>query len=312
MAKTNPNTWRAFWQDYRRPWIYLITINKAPGIPPFSQISETTDGSFKTVLTPVGKSIDCVLSNIGEISPKLEIWQSVIMPDHVHLLLRVNSRLEKHLSIYIGRLKGRCSRSCWNQSPTLEGISIFEDSFNDRILMREGQLENMRNYVMDNPRRRGLKMKYPDLFRRKVSIIVDGEEFEAMGNIFLLEDFDILAVRISRSFTVEQLHSLKSQWKRTVENGGILIGPMISPAEKRVRDWALDNNGRVIFIHSEPFGPRYKPPGRLFDLCVEGRILLLAPVESYGKELTRATALHLNDVATKIAAGNFRFNNFQG
>ena len=77
----------------------------------------------------------------------------------------------------------------------------------------------------------------------------------------------IRAVRISRRFQPEELHDLKVCWLRTIENGGVLVSPFISVAEKRVRDYAIANDGRLILIEQNGFGPRYKPSGQYFELC---------------------------------------------
>jgi hypothetical protein len=64
--------------------------------------------------------------------------------------------------------------------------SLFEPNYNDHILMRDGQLENWKRYLRDNPRRLMMRREYPDLFRRALCIIIDGIRYSAFGNMLLL------------------------------------------------------------------------------------------------------------------------------
>ena len=53
---------------------------------------------------------------------------------------------------------------------------------NDRILLQEGQLQRMLNYLDDNPRRLLLKQTHPKYFKPLGKLTVAGLEMEAMGN----------------------------------------------------------------------------------------------------------------------------------
>lgn len=83
-----------------------------------------------------------------------------------------------------------------------------------------------------------------------------------------------------------------------------LSPPFISQKEKAVREAGLRAGASIIHLLDNGFPPRYKPSGRDFGLCCEGRLLEIAPVEysSQKKPLRRETALALNDLAMAIAA----------
>ncbi len=53
--------------------------------------------------------------------------------------------------------------------------------------------------------------------------------------------------------------------------------PFISPGEKQIACAALDAGLPLVALKADGFAPRYKPPGRYFDACATGRLLLLAP-----------------------------------
>lgn len=219
-------------------------------------------------------------------------------------------------------------------------VSVFEDGYHDRILRRKNQLRRMLKYVSDNPRRslertanRGFHRR---LYLEDIGSVEDtgartsfsgggrgtgifgscGEtceesvreagsdrvRYEAYGNIHLLEDPELAAVRISRRFSEEELRKRKINWLRTVGNCGVLVSPFISPAEKKVRDWALSHGGRFILIESNGFGERYTPKGILHQLCNEGRLLIIAPVEHLTSppKLTYSECQRMNALAERI------------
>jgi hypothetical protein len=64
----------------------------------------------------------------------------------------------------------------------------------------------------------------------------------------------------------------------------------------------------VIVLKRDGFGPLYKPNGRYFDLCAEGRVLILSPYAFTGRKeaLTRAQCLEMNAMAVTIAGGGGR------
>ena len=186
-------------------------------------------------------------------------------------------------------------------------LSVFEEGYHDRILLKSNQLEKMLRYVSDNPRRRLLRMLNPTFHQRHWIILGDGRKFEAYGNINLLFDPDIEAVKISRKFSAAELRSRKICWLRTVENGGVLASPFISKDEKRVLHWAINNGGRIIYIIDNGFEERFAPKGVLHRLCSEGRLLMVASTDfTHGKgALTRAECENMNNLAAAIATGEY-------
>ena len=74
-----------------------------------------------------------------------------------------------------------------------------------------------------------------------------------------------------------------------------------------MRDYAIANGARLILIEQNGFGPRYKPSGQYFELCAEGRLLMVAPVEHSTSKivLSREWCLRHNELAEQIEAGNW-------
>lgn len=306
---------RAPWHDYRSRCIYMITINRAPGILPFSTLAGipgSHDWKPRTLLTPTGEIIASCISELKAAFPFIRILRRVIMPEHIHFVLFVTEATDTHLGEIIRELKGECSRRYYGTSKQTDReaplVSIFEEDYHDRILLKKDQLQRMLAYVSDNPRRRLERMNHPGFFHRTIIAGPDGTRHEAYGNIHLLEDPDIEAVKISRKYSPDELIRRKRIWMRTVQNGGVLVSPFISQAEKKVEHWACDAGGRIILITDNGLGTNYTPKGKLHALCSEGRLLIIAPTEHHtsASPLDRATCLRMNALAETIAAYSLR------
>lgn len=300
---------RARWHDYRSRCIYLVTLNRSEGLPAFSRLCGKPGDHHdvpRAVNSPLGEAVSHNLSALKTKWPQVSILRRSIMPEHIHFVIFIKADGCYHLGEVVGWLMRECSRSYARLCGRTEAdVSVFEDGYNDRILQKQGQLQKMLAYVSANPLRRLERMASRGFFSRYKLRSADGLLYEAYGNIHLLDDPDIEAVRISRSYTPEELRRRKLCWLRTVENSGVLVSPFISEAERRVRDWATENGGRLIIIEENGFGPRYHPKGRLHELCSQGRLLLIAPVEySYAKvQLSRQMCMAMNQLATEVAAG---------
>lgn len=297
---------RANWHDYTSRCIYMITLVKSPHVPELASIIHPSPDIYRSERTEAGLVASRFLESMFRFHEALKVWKYVVMPDHVHFELFVERELPYPVGRFIGELKAFCT-TAWRER-TGRGEPFFSPGFHDRIVSHQGQAAILRKYIADNPRRLWIKRHNPDLFMRRHRLSIAGQEYEAIGNIFLLDDMDLQAVRISRRFSPEELHERKLCWLHTIENGGVLVSPFISAAEKRVRDYAFANDGRLILIEQNGFSPRYKPTGQYFDLCAAGRLLMIAPVEysTARIELTRDWCLRHNGLAEQIAARNCR------
>lgn len=275
----------------------MITISARRGAPRFSEVVDVPTPHTETY--PAGDRILQAFAEVIGFHPSIMLTEVCVMPDHVHLIIYVKERLEKPLGSFIGQAKGRATaliRELMND----EGLNVFEADFNDRIVYSRGRLGTLIDYVRDNPRRYLLKKAHPELFTVKHDISIGGNRFEACGNIFLLRQAEYEPVVIHRSWSAEELGAKQGQWRRCVRNGGILVSPFISPAEKEVMKSAIGAGGNVIVISSQELAERYKPTGGYFDLCSRGKLLILHPVGMEEGRLTRESALGMNKVAEEV------------
>lgn len=289
--------------DYRSRSIYLITIKAARPVTQFAEI--TLSGVPKSIWTPAGHAIAGAIAEIIRLDSRLHILASAIMPDHVHLVIFVRERIDKHIGYYISRIKGLATSSIRTLTGSQQ-IQVFEPDYHDRILYGRNQLPTMINYVNDNPRRYAVKCKNPRFFTTVRSLMIGDDRFDACGNLFLLDDFDLQTVRIHRRWCAAELADARYEWRQCALNGGTLVSPFIHPTEKQIMAEAIELGARIIMLTNEPFGERFKPAGRLFDLCAQGRLLLLNPIHlqrpADDSRITRAEALALNEYASRICA----------
>lgn len=288
---------RDYGHDYRSRCIYHVTMTKAHGIPVFSRIS----GSPESVIverSPLGSIIEQQIRNFPNLYPALKILQYVIMPDHIHFAIFAESILPKALGSYIGMMKVKCGQLA--KEKLMVSPPIFEKDFYDRILRRGHSLKTICNYIRQNPYRLLVRQQNPGLFRRINNIKINDSLWQTYGNLQLLDNPFKAPVLIHRADSETLKANKQLRWLYLAENGGVLVSPFISPAEKAIRRQCEEANGKVILLRNTPFKEKEKPAAHDFTLCSEGRLLILAPMSPLPSD--RKTFLYLNSVAESLSA----------
>lgn len=288
---------RCPFHDYRSRAIYLITINKGPSVPDFALCYGNKDLHYQNAgikYFDLGRRIKDELWNIRNRFRNAVVKQYVVMPDHIHFVLDIQDRTEYHLGDLISTFK--------NTVNNLAGINgVFEEGYHDRILRGPGQYDRIVNYIKDNPRRKLIKVNFKEFFGEPKLINLEGRDYIIYGNFFLLKNPVISNVRFSRKYSVPELENRCTSWDETIRSNGVLISPFIHDKEKEYRDKAIENGGNLIYFVRYPIGERFKPQGELFDLCAQGRLLLISTYRSgQSYRLTRAEAMAMNALAESI------------
>ena len=299
--------------DYRDPRIYMFTLKKNPIMPDFSSISGDPHFLYddpcgfgpRIVLSELGEILERNILSFSNFHPEVKNYRYVVMPDHVHWLLHVKSRLEKPITSYIGAAMGACTSAFGRPSlnPGKRFEPVFEKGINDRILSKSGQLKILKDYIADNPRRRLIKKFYSDFFQRNIRILFNSESYDAFGNPFLFKRDLLVPVHVRRRFTPAETDQYMKNILTMVENGAVLISPFIHPKEKEIRAEALKMGGSVIRVSLTGFGPLFSPYKSEFEICREGRLLLIARSGSplRNDSCRRSDADILNRFAESIA-----------
>ena len=440
--------------NYRDVGTYLITMTVAGGARVFGHVegkakAKRGEEGFATFIpTELGKVVLTEeRQKIERYYPMVEVWQFCLMPDHIHMIIRIKSTLppKKHLGTIIGAFMGGISRAWWRmtgQSPAdagdtgaenkkaisspgissagisspdasspgisspgissagisspgisspgisspgisspgfsspgisspdasspgissagisgpavssavcpsapvsaasagekrgvLSRRSLFDEGYNDHILMRPGQLNNWKAYLADNPHRLLLRQSHPDLMRRSLCLTIGGTRYSAFGNFMLLkrpEKVQGQCHRVARygdltdeerrrygcpvmspdsktRIAYELTQHFHDNYRRTMmpvrTGAAVLITPGISEGEKMMKQEALTDRLPFIHLQKEPITPRWKPEQSRFYACVEGTLLILAPwQEDMNTQGGYATFHKLNDLAAALCA----------
>lgn len=237
---------------------------------------------------------------------EIKLLARQLMPDHLHGIIFVEKEMDISLGDVIRGFMVGCTRaynafltskdtlvqpSAYSPSPEILHSALapasayspsssspmrplFEKGYHDRRLTREGQLQNMIDYVHDNPRRLMLRRQHSGSFAVQRDVFFQGHKFSAVGNLKWL-DYPLQAVHVRRKFTDDERKDYMNACILSARKGTVLIGAFISEYEKQVRDEALREGLPVIQLCHEQFSNLYKPSGDLFDACTTGRLLLL-------------------------------------
>lgn len=163
------HTFRAKWHDYNQG-IYFVTICTHCHVHSFGRI---TDGVIQ--LSELGRIVDANIREIPVHFPTAEIWNYVVMPNHIHVVMAVGAR---YIAPATARNKGclraprhgdECADYHHNSLlPTI--ISTFKASvtriararciaplqpiwqrlYHDHIIRNQAAFENIMNYVDSN------------------------------------------------------------------------------------------------------------------------------------------------------------------
>ena len=211
--------------DYKRPFFYMVTVKRRDGaaVEPFSAIA--ADG--RIVASAITEAFLRVIEAFHETWYCIEpIRYFVIMPDHLHLIIKVRE-IEKRVSlaVVVRQLIKALDRAYWAvagaerllqnpaggdaervpQSPAGGGQgvvlhdslreSIFAFDWHDWIVKKSGQLAAFRKYIAENGPRAARRRAARQFFTRAREIAFQGRRYWAYGNEALLELPVIVAIK---------------------------------------------------------------------------------------------------------------------
>lgn len=314
---------RCVGHDYTERQIYMVTMVTEGRIPLFGKVigrSDAPEGSSdapRIELSELGIRVEREWWGIPAYYPQVEILALQMMPDHLHGIIFVKEKMEKDLSRIIRGFKTGCNRAYRALFPAVPSVVtqsqqtrrndrthglLFALGFNDKLLLRKGQLDRWLTYLQDNPRRLLMKREHPDLFRVQRGLMVGSQQFSAIGNRFLLDRPVRLQVQCSRRLTDNEIAEKQAWWLSQARQGAVLVSPSISKGEKQVMRAAFDEGLPLIILQENGFTDLAKPGGKRMEACLRGQLLLLAPWEHHNERLAirRDQCLSLNDMAKMI------------
>ena len=160
--------------DYSSFGAYFITICTLERRNYFwKNVGAIIDRPQSVQLSPYGEIANEVIRNIPSAYPALSLESYVIMPNHIHILIRIcadeygRPLVARTISRVIKQLKGVVSKQIGN--------TIWQKSFYDRIIRNHEDYEEDLRYIYENPMRwcydefytekiRGCSVEHPRIF----------------------------------------------------------------------------------------------------------------------------------------------------
>ena len=330
---------RCVGHDYTNRQIYMITMVTEGRRPLFGQVVGRSDAEVgspdepRIMLSTLGQRVADEWWATTLHHPEVKVVSLQMMPDHLHGILFVREKMEQPLGMALRGFKQSCNRHYRElvlglppvSSVALPPVSsvalptqqtvhrdrrgedrthgmLFARGYNDRLLLRSGQLDTWLNYLADNPRRLLMKREHPDLFRVQRGVEYAGQTFSALGNLFLLQRPTRLQVQCSRRLSDEEIQTKIHQCLEAASKGAVLVSPSISKGEKCVMRAAFEKGYPLIYLQENGFSELAKPGGARMEACAQGQLLILAPWEHHNERITisRNQCLSLNEMARLI------------
>ncbi len=323
--------------DYTERMMYMVTMVTEGRRPLFGRVIGRSDAPAdspdapRMELTALGRRVEACWNEIPLHYPQISLVALQMMPDHLHGILFVKEKIEQPLGKVLLGFKQGCNKAYRELFPSVQPVAVqsvavlqrqtepsarqsphpkddrthgllFARGFNDKLLLREGQLQRWLDYLHDNPRRLLMKREHPDLFRVQRGLTVGPQQFSAIGNRFLLQRPVKLQVQCSRRLTDDEISEKTAWWLAQARKGAVLVSPCISKGEKAVMRAAFDEGMPLIILQENGFAELAKPGGKRMEACSSGQILILAPWEHHNERLAirRDQCLALNALAKLI------------
>ncbi|HEX6899104.1 MAG TPA: transposase [Thermoanaerobaculia bacterium] len=147
--------------DYRWAGGYYVTICTLGRVHWFGEV---VDG--EVLLSRIGEVIALEWLKIPRSHPRVILDEWIVMPDHLHGILifrgmpeRDSGPLAQSLGSAMGQFKSKATKRIWGdlRQPEFD----WQERFHDTILRDQEDLDRVRAYIRDNPRRWSERQQNP-------------------------------------------------------------------------------------------------------------------------------------------------------
>ena len=143
--------------DYTTPGAYFVTICSHEKQCVFGRITPGDHGDDARMLySPIGKLAKACLLEIESHFQSIIIDNWIIMPNHIHMILRVGREAERiyafpiaNISTAVGTFKAAVTRAARNAC--LHSGKLWQSSFYDHIIRNDEDYQAIWNYISGNP-----------------------------------------------------------------------------------------------------------------------------------------------------------------
>ena len=254
----------------------------------------------KSILNELGEAVAASLRSLGERYPGTKVIEFVVMPNHVHVIVRLARRRDnrKHqLGYVIGRFKGWISKVYRDLVAAGRAVDVgttpWQRDYWDKLVTTDEQLEAYRRYIRQNPAK----------WTRDRFGAVTSHSF---GEIGLLNARLVGFVASQGAFTSELQPRLlwrkdAGQEARHPDHFEPVISTFTSAQERAVLGKLLAKGRRFVRIYpgGMPLPDELEP--MVAAACAAGNALLISPVPS-GTGINKQRAVWCNEYVLKNAA----------
>ena len=128
---------RLKYYDYSKEGYYFTTICTKKRLELLGNIENTS----KIGLTKEGNIADKYIKKIEEIYEKIEIDEYIIMPNHIHIIIRIKEKESITISKLIQQYKGMVTKEL--------GYSIWQKLFHEHIIRTENDYYIIKRYIQN-------------------------------------------------------------------------------------------------------------------------------------------------------------------
>ena len=261
---------------------------------------------IKSVLNELGEAVADSLRTMGERYPGTEVIEFVVMPNHIHVLLRIARREDnrKHqLGYVIGRFKGWIAKVYRDLRATGRAANVgatpWQQDYWEKLVTSEEKLQAYRRYIRQNPAK-----WTSDRFGAVTSY--------AHGNIVLLNK-RLVGFVASQGVCVSELRP-RLVWRRKAgaearlaaagaeaRHPEVVISTFTSAQERAVLGKLLARGRRFVRIYPGGIPAKEELAPAVARACEVGNGLLISPVPS-GTGLNKQRAVWCNEYVLKHAS----------
>ena len=148
LPKRKPNRLTEY--DYSTPNAYFITVCTQDRKNLFWTDAGAAIGRPENIpLTNLGMMVKQVIYDIPRYYPTITVDHAVVMPNHIHLLLQINTDIDGQpmaaptISTVINQMKGVISKQA--------GFSVWQKGFYDHVIRNDNDYRDIWNYIEGNP-----------------------------------------------------------------------------------------------------------------------------------------------------------------
>ena len=143
--------------DYSTPGAYFITVCISDRKPILWNVGAAT---CRPSLSKIGSAVETAIVQIWEQYPMVSIDKYCVMPDHIHMILSINTDENGRqiaaptVSTVVGHMKRWVSMQI--------GHSIWQKSFIDRVIRNDKEYRAVWEYIENNPIKLDTAYDMPD------------------------------------------------------------------------------------------------------------------------------------------------------